>query len=219
MIPLKSYDPQKRDGSYDIALAYFLVTGLSLAFLFVIILRRVSLDVHNLTGGIDEGQHPISEIVFASYDHTLLEERSIRLKQLSIAQALMEQVFEQKSKAEYEAKNPRALLRRRICVNIIVLMILMLSFWAIQATVTAYGETVSNSFDQLIPSIVVSLLNQVVPITFEMLARLEQWRTPLQGIVWTVVRSIFLRLGSLYAFFWTYFSTRSSFMVSLCRLR
>lgn len=75
------------------------------------------------------------------------------------------------------------------------------------AAVGSYA-TSTDSFEQLIPSIVLSLLNQAVPISFEILSRFEDWPTPLKTIQWTVIRSIILRVGSLYAFFYTYFLER-----------
>ena len=213
MANYENQEPEFPEGSYDVGLAYLMVTGISLLLIFAFVLWSVALNVYHMSSNVDEGQHPISEIVFASYDYILTDERSVKVKQLNIAQLLLAQVFEQKSKEEYAQKNRFDLLRRRLFINVCVLGCLAISFYAIQVTVDRYASASPNSFDQLIPSIVVSVLNQVVPITFEMMARVEQWRTPLQTIKWTVVRSILLRIGSLYAFFYTYFVARSQYMV------
>lgn len=143
-----------------------------------------------------------------------MDEHSIKVEQLNIAQQILAQVFEQKSREEYATKDHGMLIRRRVLINVLVVFILGLSFLAIQqAVVTFSGDSNADSFELLVPSIVVSILNQIVPISFEVLARKEEWRTPLQAIIWTVVRSLILRIGSLYAFFYTYFVLRKNFMV------
>jgi hypothetical protein len=91
-----------------------------------------------------------------------------------------------------------------------------------------------------VDSLAVARAVQAVPIAFEIMARKENWRTPLQGIQWTIARypvcswrprvllfaarvtpalppvprSIILRIGSLYAFFFTYFIERAERMAS-----
>jgi Na+/melibiose symporter-like transporter len=214
MAAYKNQEPEFPDSRYDVGVAYLMVTGISLLLIFAVILWSVAKNVYHMSSNVDEGQHPIAEIVFCAYDHLLTDERTVKVNQLNVAQQLLAQVFEQKSREEYAQKNKLDLIRRRLLVNVCVLAILAISFYAIQATVDRYAGAAPNSIDQLIPSIVVSILNQVVPVSFEVMARFEQWRTPLQTIKWTVVRSILLRIGSLYAFFYTYFVARSQYMVS-----
>lgn len=214
MAAYKNREPEFPDSRYDVGVAYLMVTGISLLLIFAVILWSVAKNVYHMSSNVDEGQHPIAEIVFCAYDHLLTDERTVKVKQLNVAQQLLAQVFEQKSREEYAQKNKLDLIRRRLFVNVCVLATLAVSFYAIQATVDRYAGAAPNSIAQLIPSIVVSLLNQAVPVFFEVMSRFEQWRTPLQTIKWTVVRSILLRIGSLYAFFYTYFVARSQYMVS-----
>lgn len=214
MAPYEKNDPAEPKSRYNVGVAYIAVTGISLILIFMLTLYSVALNIYRGASSLDDGQHPISEIVFASYDHLLMDPRSVKVKQLNVAQQLLAQVFEQKSKEEYAQKNKWSLFWRRVLVNVAVLMTLALSFWAIQVTVDNYASDSSGSIKQLVPSIAVSLLNQAVPIMFEMMSRFEQWRTPLETIRWTVVRSLVLRIGSLYAFFYTYFVVRDEFMVS-----
>ncbi|EGD77778.1 hypothetical protein PTSG_08868 [Salpingoeca rosetta] len=202
-----SQDIYTASESYDFTLAYLMVTGAMLILLFLYITKEVATNIYGAASYLDEGQHPISEIVFSSYDHTVLEPDAVVTKQRAIARELLEHVFEQQSMEEYAKKDQQKLLLKRIGVTCMVLVILVLSFWAITVAVTRFA-TSTNALEQLIPSIVLSLLNQAVPISFEILSRFEEWPTPLKTIKWTVVRSIVLRIGSLYAFFYTYFLQR-----------
>ncbi|EDQ87037.1 uncharacterized protein MONBRDRAFT_10475 [Monosiga brevicollis MX1] len=142
------------DDGYYIPLAYILVTGISILLIILYILVRLANNIYNMTNYVDEGQTPISQIVFTGYDHTVFDPLSVKLQRVALRRLLM-------------------------CADV--------------AGVHACPI-------------------KAVPISFEILARKEDWRTPLEGIQWTIGRSIILRIGSLYAFFYTYFINRGNRM-------
>lgn len=59
------------------------------------------MNIYGAASYLDEGQHPISEIVFGSYDHTIMDADAVQTKQRAITRLLLEHVFEQQSREEY----------------------------------------------------------------------------------------------------------------------
>ena len=122
----------------------------------------------------DEGQHVFSEIVFTSYDHSLVDKESINIKTKGIARLLMVRSFsfsflfsffffflkkkkneidkfifvlhfqetlqDEKSRKEYEVKDKKKIYLKRIGINIVILVILALALWSVQAAVVKYSD-------------------------------------------------------------------------------
>jgi len=112
---------------------------------------------------------------------------------------------------EYASRDVSRLFLIRVAINIFIVILLALAVFAVQQTVTAFvGST--DAVQQLVPSIVLSILIFTMPLGFEFLAKAEQWRTPLFTIQLTVVRSLTLRVFSLYVFFYTVMLGRTEVM-------
>eukprot|EP00045_Choanoeca_perplexa_P011029 m.115252 g.115252 ORF g.115252 m.115252 type:complete len:881 (-) comp15486_c0_seq1:97-2739(-) len=211
MVEYDGFDNSKSVGNYDVPLAYAFVTIISLICIVAALFRSVYINIYNVASFMDEGQTPLSQTLFASHDYSLTERTSILIQQEGFARVLMGQVFELQAREADKEKDKRWILFKRVVINLIVLGILAASFYGIEAAVSRFS-TSDDDLELLIPSFVVSILNQAVPISFEIMARKEEWRTPLHGIQATIMRSIVLRIGSLYAFFYTYFIQRSNRM-------
>lgn len=158
-----------------------------------------------------EDIHPISEIVFASYDHALASEKARVEQQRGLVLLLREEIADQESKEEYAQRDHTRMFAIRVGINFLVVVLLGLSIFAIQQTVEAFSGS-TDAIEQLVPSIVLSSLIFTMPLLFEVLARIEKWRTPLFTIQLTVVRSLALRVFSLYVFFWTVLQDRDDVM-------
>eukprot|EP00051_Salpingoeca_urceolata_P020521 m.308923 g.308923 ORF g.308923 m.308923 type:complete len:665 (-) comp19634_c2_seq19:4901-6895(-) len=196
--------------SYDVALAYFLVTGCYLLVSFLLVVGSVAEAVKQ-TVNTPDGQNDYSEVVFASYDHTLNNSNSVKIKRLSIVQLLRELMGEAKSREEYAKMDRRVLLGRRVLVNFIIFTTLGLALWSVNVTVTKFANS-NDTIEALIPALLLALYNNMLPFAFEMLAAFECWRTVLFVIQVSVVRAIILRLVGLYVFFYTVFINRVKFM-------
>eukprot|EP00052_Salpingoeca_macrocollata_P022877 m.199889 g.199889 ORF g.199889 m.199889 type:complete len:857 (-) comp21905_c1_seq5:29-2599(-) len=199
--------------NYDLPLAYLLVCGFSLGISFLLLFKSVHSSVYSNAQVAEEGQHPISEIVFSLYDHSLTDPASISIKRGAAVRLLREILDEEKLRAEHEQKNFRNLILKRIVINIVIFAMLGLALWSVQAAVVRYAESTDTAF-RLVPAIVLTVYNLVLPIAFELLAVQEEWRTPLFVIQLSVVRAVLLRLVGLFVFFYTVVNRRDNFMCS-----
>eukprot|EP00053_Salpingoeca_punica_P019461 m.197032 g.197032 ORF g.197032 m.197032 type:complete len:808 (+) comp17657_c0_seq1:69-2492(+) len=202
---------QQASNDYKMPLAYLMCCGAYMFLSFYLIYLGVYRAVNRNAALSDEGQHVISEIVFTSYDHSLTDPKSIRVKRGSLVRLLREIMDEETFKKEYDMKEKHRIYAKRVLVNIIILIILALSLWAVQASVTSFADD-KNEAARLIPSIILSGFNLALPVAFEQLARYEEWRTPLFVIQLSVIRAVVLRLVGLFVFFYTVFTRRDAYM-------
>eukprot|EP00048_Salpingoeca_helianthica_P006674 m.101392 g.101392 ORF g.101392 m.101392 type:complete len:843 (+) comp14089_c0_seq4:55-2583(+) len=199
------------DSNYDVALAYLLTLSFFLLFTFVLIFRKVYMSVYNESLASGEPVHALAEIVFCSFDHSLTQEDSVRLKRIGLVSMIKETLSESLSKQEYKEKNKRTLYFKRTMVNFVVCSILAVSLFGVKSSVDSFSSNL-DSYTRLIPSAILAALNVILPVLFELLGKLEEWRTELFLIQITVLRSMVMRITSLFIFFYTVFLQRSRYM-------
>lgn len=82
--------------------------------------------------------------------------------------------------------------------------------FAIFATVAAFST--GSDFERLIPAIVLAAINAGIPLTFEILAEFEEWRTQLTVIKLTIIRAVVLRFVGLYVFIYASYRRKDDYM-------
>lgn len=97
---------------------------------------------------------------------------------------------------------------KRVIINILMLVILIVCLYGIFLAVQQSGDTGAGS---LVPALVLAIVNAVVPFFFEKLAFAEEWRTELMVIKFTIIRAIVLRFVGLYVFLYAAYRKHDGF--------
>eukprot|EP00047_Mylnosiga_fluctuans_P023953 m.149762 g.149762 ORF g.149762 m.149762 type:complete len:898 (+) comp9732_c0_seq11:38-2731(+) len=197
---------------YNLPLAYLLIGGLYLFVSFVFIFRQVYIAVYYRSSISKEQANTFADMLLASYDFSLMDEKSIDLKRVGLIQLVRETIAEQQA-LEQSKNNSRfkQILLKRIVVNLAVFCILALALYIIQLTVSTYSKSGSD-LTNLIAPLILSVFNVVLPIAFERLSVFEEWRTNLFVVQITVVRMMIMRIAGLFVFFYTIFLNKDLYM-------
>lgn len=202
---------QPVSSSYNLPLAYLLTCGFFLTVAFALIFRQVYWAVYHRSSVPQEEGNVFAEVVLASYDHSLMNEESVALKRMGIIQQLRESINELTATASVDPKTKRMLYFRRAMINIVIISLLSVALYVIFIVVERFASSTSV-VSNLIPSVVVSCFNIILPLCFEQLAYMERWSTDLFVLQLTVVRSTTLRIAGLFVFFYSIFLRRSQYM-------
>ncbi len=100
---------------------------------------------------------------------------------------MQEILHEDISREEFAGKNKKRLYFKRLIINLLILGILAVALYVIQLTVTKYSDD-TGTLSGLIPSIILTVFNLVLPVFFEILGRSEEWSSPFFLIQVSVLR-------------------------------
>lgn len=210
-VPEGASDPHVE--TYDIPLAYLLTTGGYMLLSFILIFNGVydAIQKSVFGYGIHHGER-LSSMVFCRFDHSLTHPKSLELHKASTAREIKEVLGETTAKAIYQkrlSEKWKTIWLKRVLVNLFMLGMLLLSLLAIFATVTRFSD--GNEGERVVPAIVLALINATIPLMFEILAEFEEWRTQLQVIKLTILRSVVLRFVGLYVFIYAAYRRKDDY--------
>ncbi|XP_039190997.1 transmembrane channel-like protein 4 isoform X1 [Crotalus tigris] len=197
--------------AYDIPLAYLLTTLFYLLFCLAWIVQRSVLCLKQSLVSEDTSLALYSNKIFAGWDFSLMQDKMVQLKHKSIRYELrmdLEEASFRKHQAELTTSQRIGLYVLRSLINVLVLVLLGVSFYCIYLSVSHSQEMLgktdspekSQYFLQLLvaylPSVVITAANLLVPMIFQFLVPLEKYPLSFQ-IKITLLRNVFLRFASL----------------------
>lgn len=196
---------------YDMALAYLLTTGFYLAviLIFMVIYTGHGLKEHMLRFG-DQSTRAFDR-VFCGWDFSLSNAASAQAKHKSVFmefQRIFMILRKREEKKIPSLANRCCLVARRLFGHFVVVALLFGAGATIAATViigTPNLQALSYVKDRdflylvvsFLPSLVVTVLNALLPIFFRSIAPLEKYSDETQLRV-TLIRTVFLRLASIF---------------------
>ncbi|XP_075771457.1 voltage-gated chloride channel TMC4 [Pelodiscus sinensis] len=192
--------------SYNLPLAYLLsILGYLSVCLLLVVYRAVQLLKRSLVS--ESGAlSTYSNKVFAGWDFCLAPGTAVHMKHNSLRYELRMDLEEQtlrRRMAQRTMGQRAALYGLRGVLNLLVLLLLGAAFYCIYRA-TQYAQDTGPSQQGFflgllvayLPSIVITVANQLVPLAFGLLVRLEKYPLSLE-IKLTLLRTVFLRLSSL----------------------
>uniref|UniRef100_A0A6B2FGG2 Transmembrane channel-like protein n=1 Tax=Bothriechis nubestris TaxID=1766655 RepID=A0A6B2FGG2_9SAUR len=197
--------------AYDIPLAYLLTTLFYLLFCLAWIVQRSVLCLKQSLVSEDTSLALYSNKIFAGWDFSLMQDKMVQLKHKSIRYELrmdLEEASFRKHQAELTTSQRIGLYVLRSLINVLVLVLLGVSFYCIYLSVSHSQEMLgktdspekSQYFLQLLvaylPSAVITAANLLVPMIFQFLVPLEKYPLSFQ-IKITLLRNVVLRFASL----------------------
>jgi len=190
-------------GAYNVALAYLVVIGAMLLLSFIMIFwgvyTAIRQSVLQVGTKIDE---QLATVVLCRLDYSINQKASMTLHRRDIKNEIKTLLDEGSAKEAYVNRMSahwKRIYFKRVLINLLMLAILVLCLYGIFAAVEQSNTTGAGS---LVPALVLSVVNAVVPFLFEKLAFAEEWRTELTVIKYTIIRAIVLRFVGLYVFFY-----------------
>lgn len=194
---------------YNFPLAYVLTNIFCFVLCLLLMIRYTTAGVREALL-VSEGKlHRYCNLVFASWDFCITDERTARLKHVSIVQELKSDLAEERRTAEIASWSRRkkvGLFVVRLFVNLVVLTVIVGSLFAVyNATSFSFkkqsqAESTSKTLAlliQFVPSLVITGLNLVVPGVFSKLIHLENYSIGFQ-VKLTLLRTVFLRFTSIF---------------------
>ncbi|XP_034275373.1 transmembrane channel-like protein 4 [Pantherophis guttatus] len=197
--------------AYDIPLAYLLTTLFYLLFCLTWIVQRSVLCLKQSLVSEDASLASYSNKVFAGWDFSLMQDNMVKLKHKSIRYELrmdLEEASFRKHQAELTTSQRVGLYVLRSLINILVLVLLGVSFYCIYLAVSysqeMMGKTDSPDKSQFLlellvaylPSAVITAANLLVPMIFQFLVPFEKYPLSFE-IKITLLRNVVLRFASL----------------------
>ncbi|XP_030068499.1 transmembrane channel-like protein 7 [Microcaecilia unicolor] len=219
-----------KDHNYNIPLAYLLVT---LAYLLLSLLWIVKRSMEgfkqSLVSDEDRFQSYCNKI-FAGWDFCITDESAAALKHSSLQYELKTDLEEERIRqkiAERTRTETCHIYLLRIFLNVIVIVVLAVSFYCIYKVSVFSQEFNSKLLRQTsllhllveyLPSIVITIANFITPIIFKIIVNFEDY-TPAFEIRCTLMRCVFVRLASigvLLITLWTQITSCDHQTCSLC---
>ncbi|XP_050394556.1 transmembrane channel-like protein 7 [Patella vulgata] len=198
---------------YNFPLLYLLaIVGCMLISVFMMANHSISAFRKSLLSGEVTNMEYIT-MIFCGWDYSLSDERNAQIKSRNFKYVLNSDIQDQKFLKQRNDKMKSCgsrcgLYMIRILVNIFVLICLAGAACSIYYTSVFSSEwtaknTVANGTDQILvfiveflPSIVITVLNAVLPLVFELVIQLEHY-TQEFVIKLSLIRTVFLKLSSL----------------------
>ncbi|XP_077526350.1 uncharacterized protein LOC144138117 isoform X1 [Haemaphysalis longicornis] len=194
---------------YNFPLAFVLTNVFCFVLCLLLMVRYTTAGVREALL-VSEGKlHRYCNLVFASWDFCITDERTARLKHVSIVQELKSDLAEERRTAEIASWSRRkkvGLFVVRLFVNLVVLAVIVGSLFAVynatsfsfkkQSQAPSTSKTLALLI-QFVPSLVITGLNLVVPGVFSKLIRLENYSIAFQ-VKLTLLRTVFLRFTSIF---------------------
>ncbi|XP_057699828.1 transmembrane channel-like protein 7 isoform X2 [Corythoichthys intestinalis] len=194
--------------TYNLPLAYLLVTVAYLLFSLVWIVKRSATGFkRNLVQDEDRFQSFCNKI-FAGWDFCITNENAARLKRSSLLYELRTDLEEERIKqkiADRTRKEKCRIYLLRLILNLFVIGVLAGCFYSIYiATIFSQEAQITkikvNFIVDLIleylPSIVITLANFITPLLFSVIINYEDY-SPAFEIRFTLMRCVFMRLTSI----------------------
>ncbi|XP_029638962.1 transmembrane channel-like protein 7 isoform X2 [Octopus sinensis] len=197
--------------TYIIPLAYLLVSISCLLYSVILMAKKSAASFRDNVEDDRAGDNfQFFSLVFLSWDYTITDAVSAKLKKASIMKQIQTELAEKQYKLKKEnlTKNQRILMYTiRVTINIFVLTCLTASAYLIYY-VTQYStnftkmDTYSGQHKivkllvEFMPSLTISALNGFVPIIFSLVIIIEDY-APQNEVIITLGRTILLRLASL----------------------
>ncbi|XP_077490272.1 transmembrane channel-like protein 7 isoform X2 [Amblyomma americanum] len=194
---------------YNFPLAYVLTNVACFVLCLLLMIRYTTAGVREALMVSEGNLHRYCNMVFASWDFCITDERTARLKHVSIVQELKSDLAEERRRAEIASWSRRkkvGLFIVRLLVNLLVLAVIGGSLFAVyhatsfsfqrQSQAQTTHETLALVI-QFVPSLVITGLNLVVPALFSKLIRLENYSVAFQ-VKLTLLRTVFLRFTSIF---------------------
>lgn len=193
---------------YNFPLAYVLTNVACFALCLLLMVRYTTTGVREALMVSEDKLHRYCNLVFASWDFCITDERTARLKHISIIQELKSDLAEERrsmEKARWSRGKKVALYMVRAAINLVVVAVIIGALFAVyQATSFSFGEQARVQSEegmlalvvQFVPSLVITGLNLVVPVLFSKLIVFENFSVNSQ-VKLTLLRTVFLRFTSI----------------------
>ncbi|GAB1598463.1 transmembrane channel-like protein 7, partial [Argonauta hians] len=197
--------------SYMIPLAYLLVTMACLFFSVILLAKKSASNFrHSVEKRSVANSFQFYNLVFVSWDYTITDNTSAKLKKCSIRKQIEAELAEK----QYRLKKDNLTKHQRIClyairiaVNIFVLACLGASAFLIFRVTKFSTDSINNKtfidkpkilklLVEFLPPLTMGVLNGFVPIIFSFVTRFEDY-APQKEVYLTLVRTILLKLASL----------------------
>ncbi|BFZ02571.1 hypothetical protein BsWGS_05610 [Bradybaena similaris] len=193
---------------YNMGLAYLLVVGFSFLVVFIMIVKNSSRTIKETVMDFDNKVFPLyTNAVYSGWDYCINSENMASIKHkifYNEIKANLDEVELKRQREKRTSKDKAKLYLKRILINVVVIVLLGGSFYAIYVA-TEYllekeKENLNGVLQLLIsylPSMVISALNIIVPEIFLALSNVEEYSQSFATHI-TIVRAVFLRLASVW---------------------
>lgn len=200
--------------SYNIPAAILFFTLATYVVSFILIAFKLS---HTYNGtfldlGVDASSNFCNKL-FSAWDHNVVDRSAIKLKKASIATDLKEELSELYKKAFKRTYLQLAgIVFIRTVTNLLVIAVLALSAGAVYyATEWSWKERIAvssvplSSLNGNVPTVlkaflvplVMNVLELVLPWFFELVVRLEKFKTKGGEVAMTIIRTAVVRIGNM----------------------
>ncbi|XP_053594133.1 transmembrane channel-like protein isoform X2 [Microplitis demolitor] len=186
------------NGGYRLPLAYFLANLIVYTYSFVTILRKMAINSRMSKLSEKEDECAFSWKLFTGWDFMIGNPETANNRVASIILGFKESLLEE---AEKEKKLGHwKITTIRIFVNVFVILLLILSAYAVVEVVARSTQETSNSswWRQNEITVVMSLISYIFPIFFEILGLLENYH-PRKQLRLQLARIMVLNLLNLYS--------------------
>ncbi|KAK3869181.1 hypothetical protein Pcinc_025501 [Petrolisthes cinctipes] len=197
--------------SYNLPLAYLLVVVVSLALSLVLMVRAAARGLKESLRSSEGQFYQYCNLIFGGWDYCIENNKAAAIKKKAIFNELCKHLETERYNEEKDQRTRKERCRLymvRLLVNLVVLALLTISFFAIFYT-TTFSFNKLNALksegdeDELmvllyeyLPSAVIITLNIIMPTLLSSLVKFEHY-TPNFIMCMTLVRTVFLRLASL----------------------
>lgn len=198
---------------YNLPLAYLLVLVVTLILSLVLMVRAAARGLRESLRSSEGQFYQYCNLIFGGWDYCIENNKAASIKKKAIYNELCNHLETERYNEEKEQRTKKERCRLymvRLLVNLVVLALLSVSFVAIyKSTIFAFDRLEEakgpkeSEHDKLmillfeyLPSGVIVTLNIIIPYLLQALVKLEHY-TPNSILVFTLVRTVFLRLASL----------------------
>lgn len=199
------YTNKKSNKIYQLPMAYFITNLVVYTYSFVVILRKMAKNSRMSKLSEKEDEYAFSWKLFTSWDFMIGNSETSDNRTSSIILGFKEALLEEAEKAK--AKRNWKTLVCRIFVNLSVLFLLSLSAYIVIEIVarSTQPEANSNWWRQNEITVIMSLINYIFPIFFEILGILENYH-PRKQLRLQLARIMVLNLLNQYSLIFALFS-------------
>lgn len=202
------YSSIKRyDSGFRMPFAYLLGNLMMFAYSFLTILKQMAANSKNEKATDKDDNFTFSWKAFASWDYMIGNEETAKNKYKALVIAIRESVTESKESAKKISKKTKFF---RIVANVLVLMVLGASTYAIyltvnrsrefQARVKEFGPNSVSWGESNEVSLVMSLVTAFCPMVFDLISAIEDYH-PRIALQWSLRRIMVLYLLNLYTLY------------------
>jgi hypothetical protein len=193
------------NGIYDYPVAFLLTTGVVYLIFIVLIIARMGQSFSDAytVNILRDKKVDYCNKVFTAWDFNISDRQSARLQRKSIRTNLEETLRDEERRHRKRTNGELAfVVFIRVLTNLFVLAVLagegVAIYYSVQAS-TTLDRVEGLSFDlrALISPVVISVLNYILPIVFQLVAKFEKYKTHSGEIKVTLFRAVLVRLASI----------------------